>query len=72
MGKSIFRRPLGHLHLRRPKEKDRAIGPYDHIRYGETSKKVGCSIGSAWVGARAAFDEGGHSEVWGPRGSGWA
>jgi len=25
---------------------DRAIGPYDNIRRGECSEKVGCSIGS--------------------------
>jgi len=43
----------------------RAIGPYDYISCGKTSKKVGCSIGSAWVGAEATFDESGHSEVWG-------
>jgi len=30
---------------------------------GETSEKVSCSIGSAWVGARAAFDERGYGEV---------
>jgi len=40
---------------------DRAIGPYDYISCGETSEKVGCSIGSAWVGP---FDERGHGEVW--------
>jgi len=28
---------------------NRAIGPYDYIRGGETSKKVGCSIRSACV-----------------------
>jgi len=51
---------------------DRIIGPYDHVSDGETSEKVGCSIGSAWVGAGAAFDERGHCEVWGIQGSGWA
>jgi len=60
---SIFCRPLGHLHLRRPEKRNRAICPYDYIRYGET-----CSIGSAWVGARAAaFDENGHNKVWGSK-----
>jgi len=38
---------------------DRAIRPN-----GETSEKVGCSIGLAWVGAGAAFDESCHGEVW--------
>jgi len=47
---------------------DRAIGPYNYIRCGETSEKVGCSIGLAWVGAEAAFDESGHGEVWGVQG----
>jgi len=42
---------------------DRAIDPYDYISCEETSEKVGCSIGSAWVGAAAAFDERGHGEV---------
>jgi len=52
---------------------NRAISPYDYIRCGETSEKVDCSIGSAWVGAGAAFDKRGYSEVWGgPRGSRWA
>jgi len=56
-----------------PKGEGRAIGPYDYIRCGETSEKVGCSIGSAWVGAGAAFDDRGHCEVWGSlRVSGWA
>jgi len=36
---------------------DRAIGPYDYIRCGETSEEVGSSIGSAWLGAGASFDE---------------
>jgi len=43
---------------------NRAIGPYDYISCGETSEKVGCSIGSDWIGAGAAFDERGHDEVW--------
>jgi len=43
---------------------DRAISPYDYIRSGKTSKEVSCSIGSG-----AAFDEGGHSEVWGSTGA---
>jgi len=47
---------------------DRAIGPYNYISCGETSEKVGYSIGSAWVGARAVFDERGHGEVWGSKG----
>jgi len=34
-----------------------ATGLYDYIRCGETSKEVGCSIGSSWVGTGAAFDE---------------
>jgi len=42
---------------------DRAIGSYDYISCGETSEKVGYSIGPAWVGAVAAFDERGHGEV---------
>jgi len=61
---SIFRRPHGYLHLRHQRRVDRAIGPYDYIRCRKTSEKVGCSIGSAWVGAEAAFDERGHGEVW--------
>jgi len=59
---NIFRRLLD-LHLRHPKERDRAIGPCNYIRCGETSKEVDCSIGSAWVEAGTAFDERGHSEV---------
>jgi len=51
---------------------DRAIDPYDYISCGETLKKVGCSIGSAWVGAGAVFDECGHGEVWESKRSGWA
>jgi len=47
---------------------DRVISPYDYIRCGETSKKVGCSIGSSWVGTGVAFDESGHSEIWGFQG----
>jgi len=48
---------------------DRAIGPNNYYRCGETSEKVGCSIGLAWVEAGAAFDEGGHGEIWrGPKG----
>jgi len=43
---------------------NRAIGPYDYIRCGETSEKVGCSIGSAWVVVGAAFNERGYGEVW--------
>jgi len=43
---------------------DRAIGPYDYISGGETLEKVDCSIGSARVGAGAAFDEHSHGEVW--------
>jgi len=52
---------------------DRDIGPFDYVGSGETSKnvssgetseRVGCSIGSAWVEAGAAFDEGGHDEIW--------
>jgi len=39
---------------------DKAIGPYNYISGGETSDKVGCSIGSG-----AAFDERGHGEVMG-------
>jgi len=35
----------------------KAIGPCDYIRCGETSEKVGCSIGSVWVETGAAFDE---------------
>jgi len=35
---------------------DRAIGPYDYVSSGETSEKVVCSIGSAWVGVGAVFD----------------
>jgi len=31
-------------------------------------EKVGCSIGSAWVRAGAAFDERDHGEVWGFQG----
>jgi len=46
----------------------RAIGPYDYVSGGETSEKVGSSIGSAWVEAGAAFDERGHGEVWGTKG----
>jgi len=46
-------------------EETRAIGPYDYIRCGETSEKVGCSIESAWVVSGAIFDECGHGEVWG-------
>jgi len=34
---------------------DRAVGPYDYIICGETSEKVVCSIGSAWIRAEAAF-----------------
>jgi len=47
---------------------DKAIGPYDYVSGGETSDKVGCSIGLNWVGAGAAFDERGHSEAWGVQG----
>jgi len=48
---------------------DRATGAYNYVSGGETSEKVGCSIGSTWVGAGAAFDERGHGEVWGgPKG----
>jgi len=65
---SIFRRPHGYLHLRRQRREDRAIGPYDYIRYGETSEKVGCSIRSVWVGAGVALDERGYGEVWGIQG----
>jgi len=43
----------------------RAIGPYDYVSGGETLEKVSYSIGSAWFGAGAAFDESGHSEVGG-------
>jgi len=43
---------------------DTAIGPYGYVSSGETSEKVCCSIGSAWVGAGAVFDERGHGEVW--------
>jgi len=46
------------------KRGDRAIVPYDYIRCGETSEKVGCNIGSAWVGSGAVLDERGHGEVW--------
>jgi len=46
---------------------DRAIGPYDYVSSGETSEKVGCSIGSVWAGAGTAFDERGHGEVWGSK-----
>jgi len=61
---TIFCRPHGYLHLRHQKRGDRAIGPYNYVSSGETSEKVGCSIGSAWVGAVAGFDERGHGEVW--------
>jgi len=61
---SIFLRPHGYPYLRRPMERDRAIGPYDYISCGETLKKVGCSIGSAWVGAGAIFNERAYGEVW--------
>jgi len=44
---------------------DRTIGPSDYISCGETSEKVSCSIGSAWVGVGAALDERDHGEVWG-------
>jgi len=46
------------------RREDRAIGPYGYFSCGETSEKVGCSIGSAWVGEGAAFVERGHGEVW--------
>jgi len=46
----------------------RAIGPYDYISCGKTSEKVGCDIGTAWVGSGAAFDERDYSEVWGFKG----
>jgi len=36
----------------------------DYIGRGESSAKVDRSIELAWVGAGAAFDESGHSEVW--------
>jgi len=49
----------------------RAISPYNYVSSGETSEKVGCSIGSAWVGAGAAFDECGHGEVWGESKGEW-
>jgi len=41
------------------RRRDKAIGPYDYIRCGESSKKFGCSIRSAWVGAGSAFDKSG-------------
>jgi len=44
---------------------DRTISPYDYIRCGETSEKVGCNIRLAWVESGAAYDECGHVEVWG-------
>jgi len=55
------------------KKGDRAISQYDYIRCGETSEKVGCSITSAWVGERVAYDERGYGEVWRVQGeNGWA
>jgi len=39
----------------------RSISSYDYIRRGETSEKVGCSIGSVWDGTKAAFDGSGHN-----------
>jgi len=47
---------------------DRAIGPYDYVSCGKISEKVGCSIGSDWVGTGTAFDERGHGEIWGVQG----
>jgi len=38
-----------------PKGEGTAIGSYDYISCEETSEKIGCSIGSARVGAGAAF-----------------
>jgi len=40
------------------RRRDRAIGPYDYMRRGESFKKDGCRIGS-----EAVFNERGHSEV---------
>jgi len=45
------------------------MSPYESIRLEESSEKVGCSIELAWVGMGAAFDDSGHSEVSGERGS---
>jgi len=61
---SIFRRPLGHPHLCCPKERGQSHRSIRYICCGETSKNVGCSIRSAWVGVGAAFDKSGHDEVW--------
>jgi len=65
---SIFRRRLDTCTSGAQRRGNRAIDSYDYIRCGETLKKVSCSIGSAWVGAGAAFDESGHSKVW----EGWS
>jgi len=35
---------------------EKAIISYDYIRRRKSSEKVGCSIGSAWVGSEAAFN----------------
>jgi len=53
---TIFCRPLEHLHLRHTSD------------VGKRLKKVDCSIGLALVGAGAAFNKSGHSEVWGVQG----
>jgi len=37
--------------------RDRAISPYDCNRCRESSEKVGCSVGLACGGAKAAIDE---------------
>jgi len=42
---------------------DRANSPYNYITRGKSFEKVGCSVGSACVGAGAAFDESGHSKA---------
>jgi len=53
---NIFRKPHGYLHLWHLKERNRAICPYDYVNGGETLEKVGCSIGSAWVGGSLGSD----------------
>jgi len=61
---SIFYRPLEHLlYCTQERADSRDISSYNYIGCGKSSKKVGCSIGSIWVGAEAAFNESGHGKV---------